>query len=82
MPTQQSTKFKSAPKDQIYEEILPQIASLVNGEDDLITTLADITALLSQSFGQIDRERINIVDALYLERVFDLLQRKYCAGNL
>lgn len=81
MQIQALKRPKNEPRDQVYEDILPEIARVVNGEDDLIATLTDITAILSQSFGNLERDRVNIVDALYLERVFDLLQRKYCAGG-
>jgi hypothetical protein len=73
---------KSVPaKDQVYEDILPQIAVMIRDEDDLVATLSGITGILAGSFGHLDRGQINIVDALYLERVFDLLHRKYCAGG-
>lgn len=81
MQTQILKRPKNEPRDQVYEDILPEIARMVDGEDDLIATLSDITAILSQSFGHLEHDRVNIVDALYLERVFDLLQRKYCAGG-
>ena len=38
-------------KKEIYESILPQLKSLVEGETDLIANLANITAVLKQSFG-------------------------------
>ncbi|MDO4796228.1 MAG: GAF domain-containing protein [Brachymonas sp.] len=38
-------------KAAIYQEILPQIASLIADEDDLIANLANIAAVLKQAFG-------------------------------
>ena len=35
----------------IYDEIVPQIASLVAGETDLIANLANISAVLKEAFG-------------------------------
>ncbi len=35
----------------LYDEIVPQIASLVSGETDLIANLANITAVLKEAFG-------------------------------
>ena len=81
MQTQALKRPKNEPRDQVYEDILPEITRMVDGENDLIATLGDITAILSQSFGHLEHDRVNVVDALYLERVFELLQRKYCAGG-
>lgn len=41
----------TASKDEIYEELLPQIKSLIEGEDDLIANLANVTAALHETFG-------------------------------
>lgn len=38
-------------RDVVYEELLPQIASLINGERDLIANLANVAAALKQAFG-------------------------------
>ena len=35
----------------IYDEITPQIASLVDGETDLVANLANIAAVLKEAFG-------------------------------
>ena len=37
-------------KAEIYEEIIPQIASLLEGESDLVANLANIAAVLKMSF--------------------------------
>ncbi len=42
---------KSADRKTIYEEIAPQIESLVAGETDLIANLANIAAVLKEAFG-------------------------------
>jgi L-methionine (R)-S-oxide reductase len=42
---------KSADRKTIYEEIAPQIESLISGETDLIANLANITAVLKEAFG-------------------------------
>jgi len=34
-----------------YEAILPQIASLISGEEDIVANLANISAVLKESFG-------------------------------
>lgn len=41
---------KDAPKDQVYEEIIPQIKSLIEGEDNLVANLANIAAVLDTAF--------------------------------
>lgn len=38
-------------KKEIYETLLPQIAALIEGETDFIANLANITAVLKESFG-------------------------------
>ena len=40
-----------ANRQTIYDEIAPQIASLVEGETDLVANLANITAALKEAFG-------------------------------
>lgn len=37
-------------KEDIYKVILPQIESLLEGEDDLIANLANVTAVLKEAF--------------------------------
>lgn len=37
-------------KKQIYEELLPQIAALIEGETNLIANMANISAVLKQAF--------------------------------
>lgn len=71
----------ATPKDQVYEDILPQIASLINDDDDLIASLSGISDILAQSFGRLGPERLNVIDALYLEHVFGLLHKKYLTGG-
>lgn len=44
---------KDAPKDQVYEEIIPQIKSLIEGEDNLVANLANIAAVLDTAFGHL-----------------------------
>ena len=41
----------SEDKTQRYEELLPQIRSLINEESDLIANLANIAAVLKEAFG-------------------------------
>ena len=38
-------------KEEIYRELLPQVASVVSGESDMIAKMANVAALLHQSFG-------------------------------
>lgn len=38
-------------KDEQYEYLLPQIAALMEGEDDLVANLANVAAALKQQFG-------------------------------
>ncbi len=38
-------------RTMIYQEIAPQVASLVSGESDLIANLANIAAVLKEAFG-------------------------------
>lgn len=40
-------------KDGLYEIILPQIQSVIEGEDDLIANLANIAAVLNEAFGHL-----------------------------
>ena len=42
---------KTADRAVIYDEIAPQIASLVSGETELIANLANISAVLKEAFG-------------------------------
>lgn len=42
---------KGADKAHIYEELLPQIKSLLQGEPDAIANMANISAVLKESFG-------------------------------
>lgn len=42
---------KTNNREVIYNEIIPQIKSLVEGESDLIANLANITAVLKEAFG-------------------------------
>lgn len=44
---------KDATKDQIYEEIIPQIKALIDGEDNLIANLANVAAVLQTAFGHL-----------------------------
>lgn len=42
---------KTSDRKIIYDEIAPQIGSLVAGETDLVANLANITAVLREAFG-------------------------------
>lgn len=42
---------KTTDRKVIYDEIVPQIAALVEGETDLIANLANIAAVLKEAFG-------------------------------
>jgi len=42
---------KGADRSIIYDEIIPQIESLVFGESDLVANLANIAAVLKEAFG-------------------------------
>lgn len=44
---------EGATKDEIYEEIIPQIRSLIEGEKDLTANLANIAAVLDTAFGHL-----------------------------
>jgi len=44
---------EGADKAQIYEEILPQIKSLIEGEDNLVANLSNIAAVLDMAFGHL-----------------------------
>lgn len=44
---------QNAPKDQVYEEIIPQIRSLIDGEENLIANLANICGVLDTAFGHL-----------------------------
>lgn len=48
----ESLKFnKEATKADIYEEILPQIRSIIEHEDNFIANLSNIAAVLTEAFG-------------------------------
>ena len=48
----ESLAFSKTPdRKVIYDEIAPQVESLVEGETDLIANLANITAVLKEAFG-------------------------------
>lgn len=40
------------PRGTVYQEIIPQIKSLIEGEDNTIGVLANVTALLRSAFGE------------------------------
>lgn len=42
---------KSSDRATVYRELIPQIESLVFGEDDLVANLANIAAVLKEAFG-------------------------------
>ncbi len=42
---------KTSDRRKIYEELVPQVKSLVAGETDLVANLANITAVLKEAFG-------------------------------
>lgn len=42
---------KTANRQSIYESLIPQIATLVEGEPDLVANLANIAAALKEAFG-------------------------------
>jgi len=42
---------RAADRATIYDEIIPQIAALVDGEPDLIANMANIAAVLKEAFG-------------------------------
>ena len=42
---------KTSDRKIVYDEIVPQIESLVAGETDLVANLANITAVLKEAFG-------------------------------
>ncbi len=42
---------KTIDRQKIYDELAPQIESLISGETDLVANLANITAVLKEAFG-------------------------------
>lgn len=42
---------RAASRDQIYEELAPQVKALVSDEPDLIANLANVAAVLKEAFG-------------------------------
>lgn len=42
---------KTASREEIYQQILPQIASIIADESDLIANMANITAILKEALG-------------------------------
>ena len=44
-------RIKNGDKQEMYETLLPQIASLVGNETDLFSNMANIAAALKQTFG-------------------------------
>jgi GAF domain-containing protein len=42
---------KTADRSTIYDELVPQIESLIDGESDLVANLANIAAVLKEAFG-------------------------------
>ena len=43
--------IKTESKEEQYQSLIPQIQALINGEDDLIANLANISAALKEQFG-------------------------------
>lgn len=44
---------KSADKATIYKELIPQIGSIIDGEDNLIANLANVASALNMAFGHL-----------------------------
>ena len=44
---------QGASKEEIYQEIVPQIKSIIEGEDDFVANLANICAILNEAFGHL-----------------------------
>ena len=44
-------RIKNGDKQEMYETLLPQIASLIGNETDLIANMANVAAALKQTFG-------------------------------
>ncbi|MBM4172371.1 MAG: GAF domain-containing protein [Ignavibacteria bacterium] len=44
---------KSLSDEEIYKQILPQIESLINPDEPLVSNLSNVTALLKDAFGKI-----------------------------
>lgn len=44
---------RDASKEEIYEEIIPQIKSLIKGESNLVANLANICGVLDAAFGHL-----------------------------
>lgn len=42
---------KTAGREQVYNELAPQVEALVSGETDLIANLANVAAVLKEAFG-------------------------------
>lgn len=42
---------KAASREQVYEELAPQVEALVAGETDLVANLANVAAVLKEAFG-------------------------------
>ena len=49
--TESLSVSKTKDRRVIYDELVPQIAALVEGETDLVANLANITAALKEAFG-------------------------------
>ena len=45
------TEIEQASREAIYQEIIPQIKSLLDGETNLIANLANVSAVLREAFG-------------------------------
>lgn len=43
--------FSSGSKEEQYRSLLPQIQSLIEGEEDLVANLANVAAALKEAFG-------------------------------
>ena len=44
---------QDASKEEVYQEILPQIKSIIEGEDNIVANLANVCAILDQAFGHL-----------------------------
>ena len=49
---QKKTENETVSRQSIYEEIIPQIKSLIEGEDNTVGVLANVTAFLRSTFGE------------------------------
>ena len=70
-------RIKNGDKQEMYETLLPQIASLVGNETDQVANMANIAAALKQTFGFFWVGFYRVIDNQLLSRDISFVARRH-----